>query len=128
MDLEAVRASLPGMLRDVFGEPVTILAMREGKMSAVADDTRPRMDAVPARYDLGIDIETLGTGRKVAGASHADDETPSISIALDRLAWQPRPGDHVIRTPKQGGGPITYRVTRPFNLPNGVLLLYLQRI
>lgn len=127
MDFVSARAAIHGILRERMGEPISIVAMREGKMSAVADPDRDRMDDVPARYDVAVDTEALGDGRRSRGSMVADDEMPSVSVELAKLAWVPKTGDHVVRMPPDGGGPVTYRITRLWRPQPGILLLYIQR-
>lgn len=128
MDLDTVRASLPSMTRAVFGEKVTLIAMTEGKMSAVADATRPVLEYVVGRFDFAPELEQIGGGRDVPERARAVSPHGSISFAKTDLAWLPTQGDRVQRLNAEALQAETYRIDRTLEPSAGVILCMLSRV
>lgn len=127
MDLETVRAGLPSMTRQGFGESTKILPMREGKMAgAGADPEREVQEDMWGRFDFAPELEQMGGGRS-SETNRANVISPhaSVSFALSDLAWIPRRGDHVER---QTAEPEMYRVDRILKPLPAVVLCAISRI
>lgn len=124
MDLAATRAALPGLVRSAFGERVSIRPMRSGEMRAVADEGRVVLEDVPARVDVWPELEQVGGGRERPTVAMAQGEHATASIERTALAYEPRPGDHLVRPPAKGGG--VYRISRCGEGGEGRLLIYLS--
>gem|GEM_PF-3414923 len=130
MDFDTARSALAGLTRERFGERVTITPMKKaGKMASGGQDPdRVVLEDVPARFDVGVDLEQVGGGRERDGAAHAMSETASISIERAVLAWPLQQGDLVTRL-----DPITaeiedYRISRFGEAYFAVVLAYLSRV
>ena len=124
MDLDAARSMLPGLVRVAFGEPVTLLPMRDGKMRQMPDDERPVLEAVPARVDVWPELVQLGGGRERPSVSLAQGEHATASIERAALAWSPRQGDRLMRDAAKGGD--LFRISRIGEGGEGRVLLYLS--
>lgn len=130
MDFDTARTALAGLTRDRFGERVTITPMTRGvKLSGDAvDPDRPVMTDVPARFDIGIELEQVGGGRERAEAVRAMGATASVSIERARLAGELQQGDRVTRTDPVTGEIQQYRISRFGEAYFAVVLAYLSRI
>tara|TARA_R110002020_G_scaffold467027_4_gene690206 strand:+ start:21641 stop:22024 length:384 start_codon:yes stop_codon:yes gene_type:complete len=127
MDLDTVRAGLPSMTRQGFGENANILPMREGKMAgAGADPTREVQEGLRGRFDFAPELEQMGGGRS-SETNRANVISPhaSVSFALADLAWVPKQGDHVER---QTAAPELYRIDRILDPLPAVVLCAISRI
>ena len=115
------------MTRSVFGEPVSVVPMSEGKMGpAGADPARPVHHDVLARFDMLPDLEQLVNtrGSEVAVAA----ELCTASFAVGAISFELRIADRIVRRATSTASTETYRVTRLARLPLGVTLAYLSRI
>ncbi|WP_281978809.1 hypothetical protein [Pseudorhizobium flavum] len=130
MDFDTARTALAGLTRERFGERITITPLTKGgKMSAGAVDAkRPIMTDVPARFDIGIELEQVGGGRERPEAAQAMGETASISVERAVLAWPLEQGDRVIRTDPITGAIEEYRISRFGDAYFAVVLAYLSRV
>lgn len=129
MDLDGIRARLPSMTREIFGDAVTVLPMAEGKMSAaVADLTREIQAGVKGRFDFSPDIEQMGGGRERPEAAHVISSHTSVSFAVADLVSLPRQGDHILRVDPHTATTERYRVDRAYQPVTGVLLCFLSRL
>lgn len=127
MDLETVRAGLPSMTRQGFGENANILPMREGKMaSAGADPEREVQEDVRGRFDFAPELEQMGGGRS-SETNRANVISPhaSVSFALADLVWVPKQGDQVER---QTVPPELYRIDRILEPLPAVVLCVISRV
>ena len=127
MDLETVRAGLPSMTRQGFGENANILPIREGKMAgAGADPEREVQEDVRGRFDFAPELEQMGGGRS-SDTNRANVISPhaSVSFALTDLTWVPKQGDHVQR---QTAIPELYRIDRILEPLPAVVLCVISRI
>lgn len=124
MDLETIRRELPGLMRGLAGELVTLRPMRSGKMKAAADDSRPVLSDVPARVDVWPELVQLGGGRERPSVTLAQGEYATASIERAALAWEPEQGDLLERVPAKGE--TLFRVSRTGDAGEGRILLYLS--
>lgn len=127
MDLETVRAGLPSLTRQAFGENANILPMREGKMAgASADPERAVQADVRGRFDFAPELEQMGGGRS-SETNRANVISPhaSVSFARNDLTWVPKQGDQVER---QTAAPERYRIDRILEPLPAVVLCVISRI
>ncbi|WP_439604505.1 hypothetical protein, partial [Shinella sp.] len=99
MDLETIRRELPGLLRGMAGELVTLVPMRQGKMKAEPATDRTVLSDIPARVDIWPELVQLGGGRERPTVSLAQGEYATASIERAALAWDPAQGDQLVRDP-----------------------------
>lgn len=83
---------------------------------------------IPARFDIGIELEQVGGGRERPEAAHAMGETASVSIERALLAWKLEQGDQITRTDPVTGKVEQYRISRFGEAYFAVVLAYLSRI
>lgn len=128
MDLETVRAGLPSMTRQVFGEDAIIVPMREGKMAGSVDPGRVAQD-VRGRFDFAPELEQMGGGRS-SESNRANVISPhaSVSFALGDLAWVPRAGDQVERQHPVTSEMERYRIDRILVPLPAVVLCVISRV
>jgi hypothetical protein len=126
MDLETVRAGLPSMTRQGFGENANILPMREGKMAGAGADPEREVQEVRGRFDFAPELEQMGGGRS-SETNRANVISPhaSVSFALADLTWIPKQGDRVER---QTATPELYRIDRILEPLPAVVLCVVSRI
>lgn len=125
MDLETIRRELPGLIRGLAGESVTIIPMREGEMDQVADETRAVLDGIAARVDVWPELEQLGGGRERPSVTLAQGEHATASIETALLTEKVIGGDRLRRDPQQGGA--LFRISRISDGGPGRTLFYLSR-
>lgn len=129
MDLEAVRASLPSMTRQAFGDPTTIRPMREGKMAGgIPDQARAVQEDVPGRFDFAPELEQMGGGRDDKNRAKVISPHASVSFALGDLTWVPRAGDHTERRHPVTDQDEAYRIDRVLEPLPAVVFCALSRI
>lgn len=98
-------ASMAAIEVDIFGQPVSLLAMKAGaagpNAARVSDPSRARIEAQGIRSEFAdrVDIGDNGMGRRsgtfatsVSGVVHV------LTLARAGLAWEPQRGDRVIWT------------------------------
>lgn len=130
MDLETVRAGLPTMTRQVFGEKANILPMREGKMAGASPDPeRDAQEGVPGRFDFAPELEQMGGGRS-SETNRVNIISPhaSVSFALGDLSWIPEAGDQVERQNPTTAEDERYRIDRLLEPLPAVVLCVISRI
>ena len=125
MDLEAIRNHLPGLVREAFGERVSLCPMRSGEMRATEDTSRGRQVDVAARFDILPALEQLGGGRERPGLAWAAGEVATATFETAALTWIPGEGDLFIRAPEKGGA--QYRITRSGPLDDRRTVIWLSR-
>lgn len=125
MDLETIRRELPGLLRGMAGELVTISPKREGEMEQVPDTARVVLEAIAARVDVWPELEQLGGGRDRPSVTLAQGEHATASIETVLLTEKVLTGDQLRRDPKEGGA--LFRISRISDGGPGRTLFYLSR-
>ena len=93
-------------------------------MKQSPDDTRPMLLDIPARVDIWPDLVQMGGGRERPTVSLAQGEHATASIVRRVGDWEPRQGDHLLRSPAKGGG--SFRISRTGEDVDGRILLYLS--
>lgn len=120
-----VDASMVSIEMEIFGQPVSVLAMKAGaagpNAARVADSARARIETngIRSEYSDRIDIGDNGMGRRSGGFNASAAGLVQVLSLARGLAWEPIKGDRVIWADRSAK---TYEIAEA--LPDGGAALH----